>query len=493
MADIESRGRKYLRRFLIVCSAYGIFYFSIAFLSMCIYFYTVYRMDGLWDAIYFLPHSFPAIILLLSFISAVVLFCKRNQNAIYIFVWALLITPVFFSHDVINNLWVYSLNNNSGNREYCYLNWPGYTDRYKNRRLHGFIDKTGRYVIKPQYQSANDFCEGLACVRLNKKYGFIDKSGKYLVDPIYIDAGDFFEGFAQVRIGDKYGFINKSGTLAIDAKYDSVQDFSESVALVTDQGQQYYIDMTGQSAIISDVNSLNSFSDGLARFDNTIDIDRLINDSPVLYETNSGFIDKTGKVVIQPRYNANDFSDGYARVKDGDKYGFINKSGKYVIDPTYSYAGDFHEGLAAVKINDKYGYINVDGDFVIKPKYDRAGRFIEGLAIVHVGNNSFFINKSGETVLKPKTRTYYFSDGLALTHRGFKCGFIDKQGTMSIKPKLWYAEPFSEGLAAVTVLEKGFKTVHAYLLAGLLCLLDVIIYLLIKNKRKEVERSKESV
>jgi len=48
-----------------------------------------------------------------------------------------------------------------------------------------------------------------------------------------------------------------------------------------------------------------------------------------------GYIDKTGKIVIEPKFdNAWSFSEGLARVKIDDKDGYIDKTGKYVWEPT---------------------------------------------------------------------------------------------------------------------------------------------------------------
>ncbi|MCP5054142.1 MAG: WG repeat-containing protein, partial [bacterium] len=41
----------------------------------------------------------------------------------------------------------------------------------------GFIDAVGGVKIKPQYQQANDFKEGLAAVQMKGKWGFIDGKG----------------------------------------------------------------------------------------------------------------------------------------------------------------------------------------------------------------------------------------------------------------------------------------------------------------------------
>ncbi|HEB7570868.1 TPA: WG repeat-containing protein [Campylobacter coli] len=46
-----------------------------------------------------------------------------------------------------------------------------------------FIDKSGKIVIKPEFDDVGDFKKGLAKVELNGKYGFIDKSGKIAIEP----------------------------------------------------------------------------------------------------------------------------------------------------------------------------------------------------------------------------------------------------------------------------------------------------------------------
>ena len=37
----------------------------------------------------------------------------------------------------------------------------------------GFIDKTGHYVINPQFDLADSFSDGLARVRIGDKWGYI--------------------------------------------------------------------------------------------------------------------------------------------------------------------------------------------------------------------------------------------------------------------------------------------------------------------------------
>jgi len=69
----------------------------------------------------------------------------------------------------------------------------------------------------------------------------------------------------------------------------------------------------------------------------------------------------------------------------GAKYGYIDKTGKVVIEPQFfDEAWDFYEGLAMVKVGDKWGYIDKAGRMVVESKFDEAGIFSEGLAMVKV-------------------------------------------------------------------------------------------------------------
>ena len=52
---------------------------------------------------------------------------------------------------------------------------------------------------------------GLFPVRVNGKAGFIDKTGKPVIKPQFDDTYGFHEGLAQVKIGDKWGYIDKTG------------------------------------------------------------------------------------------------------------------------------------------------------------------------------------------------------------------------------------------------------------------------------------------
>ncbi|MEK5440098.1 MULTISPECIES: WG repeat-containing protein [Paenibacillus] len=93
-----------------------------------------------------------------------------------------------------------------GNREGVFLyNSFGHGD--------GVVDKQGKVLIKPQYEEIKPFSEGLSYVRVkknNENYsGFIDKTGKEIIKLNSFDTyyGSFHNGLVSVRTKDGYGFI----------------------------------------------------------------------------------------------------------------------------------------------------------------------------------------------------------------------------------------------------------------------------------------------
>jgi hypothetical protein len=70
----------------------------------------------------------------------------------------------------------------------------------------GFINKTGAFVIKPQFQAADPdgFSDGLA-LACQGKCGYIDRDGTFAIKPQFNGADPFSEGLAPVQINGKWG------------------------------------------------------------------------------------------------------------------------------------------------------------------------------------------------------------------------------------------------------------------------------------------------
>ena len=102
------------------------------------------------------------------------------------------------------------------------------------------VQQTKKYAWKGEYY------EGLAMVRLDKKYGFIDKTGKEVIPIKYDDVEEFSENLAKVKLNGKYGFIDRIGKEVIAIKYDAAMKFSEGLAFVGLNGKWFYINRKGE-------------------------------------------------------------------------------------------------------------------------------------------------------------------------------------------------------------------------------------------------------
>jgi hypothetical protein len=93
-----------------------------------------------------------------------------------------------------------------------------------------FIDKTGK-IIGETYIQAHSFKNGFAAVKKSVKvlngimnrsrWGFICKSGQFIIEPQFDDVGDFNEGLASVKIDRKWGYINMPDSATVQAVISS--------------------------------------------------------------------------------------------------------------------------------------------------------------------------------------------------------------------------------------------------------------------------------
>lgn len=186
----------------------------------------------------------------------------------------------------------------------------------------------------------------------------------------------------------------------------------------------------------------------------------------------SVFKDENGNIiepkwVIEPLYDeVVDFSDGLARVREGEKWGYINSEGEIVVPAKFDDCHNFIDGRAFVKIEDEWGLINKEGAWVVRPIFTNEPKFKEGLAVVRIDDKYGFINTNGKYIVKPKYEdAKSFHEGRAAVlsgsyESGYKWGFIDKTGKIVCFPVWDDVRDFSEGRAAVAKLSLGKAIGH---------------------------------
>lgn len=105
----------------------------------------------------------------------------------------------------------------------------------------------GKHVETGQkYDYVGTYYEGLARVKLEKKWGFIDTSGQLVIKPKYDQVENFSEGLAKVRSGHRgWGLINKKGEEILKPMFDYIGDFIGDEALIRSGGKEAFIDRNG--------------------------------------------------------------------------------------------------------------------------------------------------------------------------------------------------------------------------------------------------------
>lgn len=59
----------------------------------------------------------------------------------------------------------------------------GFIDKIQIGKKYGFVNKKGKIIVKPKFDYANSFTNGLARVGTKEGIGYIDKTGKYIWQP----------------------------------------------------------------------------------------------------------------------------------------------------------------------------------------------------------------------------------------------------------------------------------------------------------------------
>jgi hypothetical protein len=132
----------------------------------------------------------------------------------------------------------------------------------------GYIDRTGKTIIKPRFDRAGPFVGGSAVVQVGGQQMTIDKQGKPVAsgaekkEPAGAEAGK--PAPVPVKIGERFGYSDESGMIVIDPLYDEAFPFSDGLARVKLGAKFGYIDQKGRTVIQPDFSEAADFSEGLA-------------------------------------------------------------------------------------------------------------------------------------------------------------------------------------------------------------------------------------
>ena len=296
-------------------------------------------------------------------------------------------------------------------------------------------------------------------IREGNKFGFIDRTGAVVVAPKYAAVGEMREGRIRVTEGQVSWYIDLSGKIAIEAKYDSAGEFRDSRAVVR-QGDKYaLIDPSGKLIAEIPYRVLGEFHQGLLRVQANNRVDAAGKKLPTTY----GFVDVNGKIVIPPQFMpAGEFPDDPADLPVGGldhDWCYFDRTGKIIIrismGPHLNNADLFSNGRLRVKEGFAWGFKDAAGNWAIPPKYNDAQNFQGARANVQDGVKWVSIDVRGKELPVDKRKLRAIeppSEGLALATENDLLGWIDaKEHPAFPLRKYQEAHRFSCGLARIKV------------------------------------------
>jgi len=363
--------------------------------------------------------------------------------------------------------------------------------------LIGYVDLNGNWKIPQRFAKAGGFIDGKAEVELTEneakyaRYRCIDITGTVtgfssrgrldnLMPDGYKQASSMSEGLIVVyKVSEKistfssrpehYGYVDVDGNLVIEAKFTEAKPFYRGVAIVAlggyiglvgcvvrlQDGKYGLIDRTGTILIEPKYRALHRFNQ---EFD----------DGLMTYQTEDG----GGVITTQGEVRSylpgcNDLfycSEGLADVEWKNdklpgapmKYGYVDSDGRIAIEPQFDYASYFSENLAAVRIGRLYGYINRTGEVVIDTVYDDARPFKNRLGIVCKDGQWGCTDENGKYIVEPRYDGLDWSkDNLLLARQSEKVGLIDCSGKVLCSPQFDEIGQFSGEYAIVA--NQGLK------------------------------------
>lgn len=163
-----------------------------------------------------------------------------------------------------------------------------------------------------------------------------------------------------------------------------------------------------------------------------------------------GFIDPSGRFVINPDYDAaTDFFEGLSVVSKNDSVFFINKENTNVFEKVYSDASVFKNGIAPVKENGKWYFINRQGQTISKT-YDEINELSNAVYVVKLRSKYGALDQFGQVILEPKfDKLGDFKNGYAYYMETGNYGFVSKSGTVHKAEFEWISDFNNEQIAVV--------------------------------------------
>lgn len=374
-----------------------------------------------------------------------------------------------------------------------YLIKVGIADVWGNEIYWGIIDIDGEVVLPICYESGfriwDQPYDGLIGYTISGYYiGYLDITGREILKPIYKSINKCGDGYAIVSKPSYYysdagydrslyGVIDRAFKEIIPCVFYSIEYLKELGLFKTDVGYKtldgrYVAEVNGEKLLLdTKYKYCKSFQNGCA-------IAIQASEPEMRY----ALINENGEDIHSPIFqDLERLDNGLYKFKQDDLYGLLDATGKIIVTNKYYSIGKFEENLAVtyIKIGENeygknlylYGCIDDCGHEILPPDYEYMGKRSDGKIVV-MKNKLWGLFDIRNLQLKLILNVSYlgiYKNGLCrfniegtfdkttLKTVGGSWGYMDCNGNIIIEARYDDSKKFSEGLAAIKKDDKwGF-------------------------------------
>lgn len=294
-------------------------------------------------------------------------------------------------------------------------------------KLNNDIKTASGKILKNKLSQFDNYfkvADNLNKVCKDGKYYFINNKGERLNNNSYYWTEETFtDGLMKVE-----KFINDDDTQNIQIdEYGQIVQYDEYGELIIYDVSTIcgYIDRSGKEIIECKYNNIEKLDNGM--FLTTLD-------------GKKGLLDKDGKTISETKYDQISFDntpENMISVFIGDldywgagvgKYGFIDYHGKEIVPLIYDAVDKTNYGLYKIIQNSMYGLMNSKGQVISECIYDDLQYFYNGLAIIRKDGLYGYIDSLGQEVIPAKyvVANEFYKDSAKVYEAGNYC-YINKK------------------------------------------------------------------
>ncbi len=253
---------------------------------------------------------------------------------------------------------------------------------FQDGSLWGFKDKEGTVIIPPQFQYALRFKYGIGVVAKNDSLGAIDNNNNTLIPFQYqfldpLDSTEFLFGFRTKYFGEyRMGVLASNGAIKIPAAYSFINKRYGRYMVVRHEETIIHKSPSG------DTRSIKSFyglfdQNGKEVIPCKYDYLDWVNEGLLILTkgnetSHQALFNSQGKQLTGFEYMVfGKLIEGVMKARIDNKFGFVYPTGQVAIPIQFDYCEDFSKGYAMIKQKDTWGAINKKGDAVIEPVFSQ--------------------------------------------------------------------------------------------------------------------------